>query len=157
VLILWSFPESNGMLSWRGAGGSGNVGRLRILLLLDDVRIAQRASSDSLLDQQLMQLSQRRYGYARRAKRHTGTDGRIEHPCGDDDDHARRRFDVNDIAAGAPLRVVASKPPPVKCMPAVTNFNFLPDMGRMTARLLSAASRGCSPGLIVAASAPPSC
>ncbi|WP_292589544.1 hypothetical protein [Mesorhizobium sp.] len=114
------------------------------MLLLDDVWIAQRASSDSLLDEQLMQLSERHRGYARRAKRHSGTDGRIEHPSGHDDDHAGRHFNVNDLAAGAPLCVQAANPPPTKCVPAVTNFNFLPDMGRMTARLRSAGAIGFS-------------
>jgi hypothetical protein len=48
------------MLSWRGAAGRGRIGRLLISLLLDDPRIAQGASSETTLDQQLMQLSQRR-------------------------------------------------------------------------------------------------
>ncbi|RWL87115.1 MAG: hypothetical protein EOR68_33515 [Mesorhizobium sp.] len=91
-----------------------------------------------------MQLSERHRGYARRAKRHSGTDGRIEHPSGHDDDHAGRHFNVNDLAAGAPLCVQAANPPPTKCVPAVTNFNFLPDMGRMTARLRSAGAIGFS-------------
>jgi len=42
---------------------------------------------------------------------------------------------VDELAAGAPLRVLAAKTPPMKRVPSVTNFNFLPDMGRMTARL----------------------
>ena len=81
-----------------------------------------------------MQLSQRRQGHARRAKGHPGAGGRIERPRGHDDDHAGRRFDVNDLAAGAPLGVLAAQAPPIECVPAVTHFGFLPDMGRMTAR-----------------------
>jgi hypothetical protein len=46
------------MLSWRGAAGSSaGVGRLLILLLLDDDRIVPGASSETALDQQLMQLN----------------------------------------------------------------------------------------------------
>jgi hypothetical protein len=103
------------------------------LLLLDDGRIVQRASSETTLDQQLMQLSQRRYGHPRRAKRHSGARSRVEHPRSHDNDHAGRRFDVNDLAAGAPLRILAANAPAIECVPAVTNFNFLSDMGRMTA------------------------
>ena len=80
-LIPRSLPESNGMLSWRGAAdGSGGVGRLLILLLLDDGRIVQGASSETTLDQQVMQLIQRRYRHARRAERHSGAGGGIQHP-----------------------------------------------------------------------------
>jgi hypothetical protein len=141
------------MLSWRGAAGRGRIGRLLISLLLDAGRIAQGASSETTLDQQLMQLSQRRQGHARRAKGHPGAGGRIEHPRGHDDDHAGRRFDVNDLAAGAPLGVLAAQAPPIECVPAVTNFDFLPDMGRMTARLLSGENRGCSAARIAAGTA----
>ena len=42
-------------------------------------------------------------------------------------------------------------------MPAISDHNILPDMGRMTARLRSAASRGCSPAPIAVASGPRSC
>jgi hypothetical protein len=127
------------------------------LLLLDDGRIVQGASPETTLDQQLMQLSQRRYGHPRSAKRHSGAGGRIEHPRGHDDDHAGRHFNVNDLAASAALRILAANTPLKECVPAVTNLNFLPDMGRMTARLLSAESLGCSPDPIAAANAPRSC
>jgi hypothetical protein len=50
------------MLSWREAGdGSVDVGRFFILLLLDDVRIIPGASPESALDQQVMQVNQRRH------------------------------------------------------------------------------------------------
>jgi hypothetical protein len=43
------------MLSWRGAAdGSAGVGRRLIMFLLDDGRIAQGASSETALDQQVM-------------------------------------------------------------------------------------------------------
>jgi len=59
-----------------------------------------------VLDQQLMQFTQRRYRHARRAERHSGTGGRIEHPGCHHDDHAGGHFDVNDLAASAPHDVV---------------------------------------------------
>jgi transposase len=58
-----------------------------------------------------MQLSQRRQGHARRAKGHPGAGGRIEHPRGHDDDHAGRRFDVNDLAASGLTETLGSHPP----------------------------------------------
>jgi hypothetical protein len=103
------------------------------LLLLDDGGIVREASPETALDQKPMQFSQCRYGNLRRAKRHSGAGGRIEHPCRHDDDHAGRRFDVNNLAAGAPFRILAANAPAIERMPAITNFNFLPDMGRMTA------------------------
>ena len=101
-----------------------------------------------------MQFIQRRYRDPRCAECHSGAGGGIEHPCRHHDDHAGRHFDVNDLAAGAPLNILASNPPPIEGVPPVTNFNFLPDMGRMTARLPSGAGHGCSPAPIAVASAP---
>ena len=39
------------------------------------------------------------------------------------------------IAAGAPLNILASNAEAHRGMPAITDLNFLPDMGRMTGRL----------------------
>ena len=93
-----------------------------------------------------MQLDQRRYRHARRAERHPGAGGRIEHPCRHDDDHAGRHLDVNDITAGPPLGILAPNAAPIERVPAVMDFDFLPDMGRMTARLPSAARTGLFAG-----------
>ena len=128
--------------------------RFLMLLLLDDGRIVPGASSETALDQQLMQLSQRRYRDARCAERHPGAGGGIEHPCRHHDDHAGRHLDVNDLTAGAPLDILATNAPPIERVPAVMNLDFLPDMGRMTGRLPSGAKHGCSPAPIAAASAP---
>jgi hypothetical protein len=51
---------------------------------------------------------------------------------------------MNDIAAGAPLDILAAKATPIECMPAVMDLDLLPDMGRMTGRLRSAESHGYS-------------
>ena len=145
-LIPRSLPESNGMLNWRGAAnGSAGVDRRLISLLLDDGRFVQAASSETALDQQVMQLDQARYRHPRRPEPHPSAGGWIQHPCRHHDDHAGRHLDVNDITAGPPLGILAPHTAPIECVPAVTNFDFLPDMGRMTARLLSGAGIGCSP------------
>jgi hypothetical protein len=122
------------MLSWRGAvaGGAG-AGRFLMLLLLDDVRIAPGASSETAFDQQMMKVEQRRYRHAWRADyRHAGADDRIQHPRGDRRDHARHWLDVNDPTGRALLNVMPSDTEPVQRVPAVMDLNFLPDMGRMT-------------------------
>jgi hypothetical protein len=100
-----------------------------------------------------MQFSQGRDRHPRRSQLHPGTSGGIEHPCRNDHDVARRHLDMNNLAAGAPLDVLASNSPPIQRMPAVMNLNLLPDMGRMTVRLPWAENHGCSPVPIVADSA----
>ena len=39
---------------------------------------------------------------------------------------------MNDIAAGAPLDILAAEAATIECVPAVMDLNLLPDMGRMT-------------------------
>jgi hypothetical protein len=46
---------------------------------------------------------------------------------------------MNDIAAGAPLDILAPKAAPIECVPAIMDLRLPPDMGRMTGRLPSAA------------------
>ncbi|MGO9419057.1 hypothetical protein [Roseiarcus sp.] len=115
------------------------------MLLLDDGGIARGVSSETALDQQVMKVSQRRYAQARRAERHYGARRRIEYPRRHHHDHAGRHLDVDELTAGAPLRVLAANTPPMKRVPSVTNFDFLPDMGRMTAQWPSGAGTGPSP------------
>jgi hypothetical protein len=64
---------------------------------------------------------------------------------------------MNDIAAGAPLDILAAKAATIECVPAVMDLNLLPDMGRMTGRLPSAENHGCSPVPTAADSAPRRC
>lgn len=94
-LILRSLAESNGMPGWRGArGGRAGAGRLLILPLPDDDRIVPEASSDTLFNQQVMQLNQCRHRHARRAHLHPAAGNRIQHPCRGHDGHARRCLEV---------------------------------------------------------------
>jgi hypothetical protein len=64
---------------------------------------------------------------------HCRADACIEHPL------RQRRYDtrfdlhVDDAAGSALFAVVSPYGPPMEGMPAVVNFNFTPDMGRMTA------------------------
>ncbi|HSS94254.1 MAG TPA: hypothetical protein VLR46_09725, partial [Candidatus Dormibacteraeota bacterium] len=42
---------------------------------------------------------------------------------------------MNDIAAGAPLDILAPEAAPIECVPAIMDLDLEPDMGRMTGRL----------------------
>jgi hypothetical protein len=119
------------MLSWRGVvdGGAG-LGGFAMMLLPGDVRTAPGASPGTTLDQQTVQISQRRH--ARRAELHPGAGDRVEHPRRHDRDHAGRHLDVHEATGGTILAVVPPDAPPVQRMPAVVDHDLLPDMGRMT-------------------------
>ena len=65
----------------------------------------------------------------------------VEHPGSDNDHDARANLDVDYFAVGALLAEFAPNAPPVQRMPAIEDFNFLTDMGRMTRRLRGAARR----------------
>ncbi len=89
-----------------------------------------------------MQLVERIQRDARRTQFHGRAVRWAEHPCGNDDDDSRTDFYVNDLAVGALLAVVPPDATPIEWMPAIEDFNFLPDMGRMTRRLSLAATTG---------------
>ena len=86
-----------------------------------------------MLHKQLMQFSQGRDRHPRCSQRHAGTSGGIEHPCRYDQHVAGRHLDMDNLTAGAPLDILTSNPASIQRVPAVTDLNFLPDMGRMTA------------------------
>ena len=121
------------MLSWRGVmDGSADLGGFAMMLLLGDVRTAPGASSETTLDQQMVQVSQRRHRHTRRAELHPGAGDRVEHPRRDDRDHPGCHLDVHEATGETILAVVPPDAPPVQRMPAVVNHDLLPDMGRMT-------------------------
>ena len=68
-----------------------------------------------------------------RSKLHARANACLQHPRREDRDDAGLNLDMHDAAAGTLLAVVDSYAAPVKWMPRIVNFNFLPDMGRMTA------------------------
>ncbi len=121
------------MLSWRGVvdGGAG-LGGFAMMLLLDDVRTAPGASPGTTLDQQTVQVSERRHRDTRRAELHPDAGDRVEHPRRHDCDHARRHLDVHEATGATILAVLPPDGPPVQRMPAVVDDDLLPDMGRMT-------------------------
>ena len=86
----------------------------------------------------------RRAGYT---QFHACAGGSVEHPRRHDQDYARCNFDVNNITCRSLFTVLPSKTATIERMPAVEDFDFLPDMGRMTPRLLWEERPGSSPGV----------
>ena len=80
-----------------------------------------------------MQFSQGRDRHPRHPQLHPGASGAIEHPCRYHQDIAGRHLNMNNFTGRAPLDILSPNPAPVQRVPAVTDLNFLPDMGRMTA------------------------
>jgi hypothetical protein len=56
----------------------------------------------------------------------------VEHPGGDHDHDAWFNLDVDYLAVGALLAIFAPDATSIQRMPAIEDFDFLPDMGRMT-------------------------
>ena len=87
-------------------------------------------------NQQLMHRLQGRWRHLRRSDLQAGAKDRIELPCRHHRDDTRLKLDMRDLAGRAPLDQNPPRAPPVKRMPAIVDDDSLPDMGRMTARLL---------------------
>jgi hypothetical protein len=119
------------MLSWRGgAAGVGGLGR-DILLLPGDGEITRGASSLAAPRQQVMKIRERSRRRSWRTEFHPRAGHGIQHPRGQDDDHAGPRLDMDETSGLAILAVMPTQAPAAKRMPAVMNHDFLHDMGRM--------------------------
>jgi hypothetical protein len=70
---------------------------------------------------------------SRRPKCHAGADAGVEHPVRQYCYNTSLDLNMNNAPAGALLAVMRSYTSGVERMPAVVNFNFPSDMGRMTA------------------------
>jgi hypothetical protein len=102
------------------------------MALLAGVGNTRGASSKSVLGQQQMQVCQRVHRCSRGAQVHACACSGVEHPGGDHDHDAWCDLDMNDLAVGALLAVLAPHATSIQRVPAVEDLNFLPDMGRMT-------------------------
>ncbi|MDR0810418.1 MAG: hypothetical protein LBE86_15040 [Gemmobacter sp.] len=106
---------------------------------------------------QFTQLEQRRQIDPRRTYRHGDANHRIDHPSGDLHDNACRTRNLEKLASGAPLDAPYANLMAEIGMPAVMNFQFTSDMGRMNGRWPSAEKPGSSPDPRQAETALPSC
>ncbi|MBU1358901.1 MAG: hypothetical protein KKC79_02815 [Gammaproteobacteria bacterium] len=124
------------------------------MALLVGVMNTRAASPKSLPQEEHVQLVKRIQRDTRRTEFHGRADRGAEHPRGNDDDDPRTDFYVNDLAVGALLAVLPPDATPIKGMPAIEDFNFLPDMGRMTGRLPLAGTTTFSWGRMLAVRGP---
>jgi hypothetical protein len=104
-----------------------------ILLLLGGGDITTEASPKSARLEQFMQVNQCIRRDAWRPDLHHRADPGVEHPLGKYGYDARFDLNVDNASAGALLTVVGSNAPSEKRVPRIVNYNFSPDMGRMTA------------------------
>ncbi len=102
------------------------------MLLLDDGGIVLGASSETVLAQKVMQLSQCRHRHTRRAEPHRGAGDGIQDPSRGDDDHPWRRLQMDNSTGITVLDALAPNALPEKGVPAIVDLDLLPDMGRMT-------------------------
>jgi hypothetical protein len=79
-----------------------------------------------------VQLGQSIHGCSRVAQFHASTGCGVQHPGSDHDHDAWFDLDVNYLAVGTLLAVLAPDATSIQRVPAVEDLNFLPDMGRMT-------------------------
>jgi hypothetical protein len=82
-----------------------------------------------------MQFDERVYRYPAQANLHACARDRIEHPRRHDRDDAGLRFDLHEPPGATLLDAAEANATPVEGMPAIMDYDFLPDMGRMTRRL----------------------
>ena len=101
-----------------------------------------------------MQIDEGAYRRARRTQFQACTRSSVEHPRRHHQDYPRSDLDVNNITCRSLFAVLPSKTTPIERMPAVEDFDFLPDMGRMTPRLPWAGGTGCSLGACAPVNAP---
>ena len=102
------------------------------MALLVGVGNTRAASPKSSLQQQQVQLGQRIYRCSGISQLHARASRGVQHPGGNHNHDAWLDLDVHDLAVGTLLAVFAPDATPKQRVPAIEDFNILPDMGRMT-------------------------
>jgi hypothetical protein len=125
--------------------------------LPNDSAIAQGVCGAGGAHQQLLQINQCRQIDLRGTHGHPGAHRRIEHPISHGDDDTGRPLNLQEPPRRSLLHSPDADHAAEIRMPAVTNFQFLGDMGRMNGCWLSEENRGYSAARTAVASAPPSC
>jgi hypothetical protein len=94
------------------------------MALLAGVANTRAASPKSSLQQQQVQLGKRFQRCSRSAQFHASAGGGVQHPGSNHDHDARFNLDVNDLAAGALLAVLAPNATSIQRVPAIEDFDF---------------------------------
>ena len=80
-----------------------------------------------------MQISQTIHGDPGHSRLHTRAYARVKHPLRQYRYNAGPSFDVHDPATGTLLAIMSPRTAAVIRMPGIAIFDFMSDMGRMTA------------------------
>jgi hypothetical protein len=83
-----------------------------------------------------MQCDERVHRYPADADLHACARDRIEDPRRHNRDDAGLRFDLHEPPGDTLLTAAEANATPIEGMPAIMDHDFLPEMGRMTRRLL---------------------
>src|SRR3954452_20107324 len=94
-----------------------------------------------------MQFDERVHRYSADADLHACAHDRIEHPRRYNRDDAGLRFDLHEPPGETLLAAAEANATPKEGMPAIMDHDFLPEMGRMTRRLLSPGKMLSSPAV----------
>ena len=114
-----------------------------IALLLNDSGIVRGVITQTAFNQQVMQFTQSRNGNSWLAKLHTHACHRIQHPSGNHRDWARTVVHMDNTSTTALFAISIANLTPVERMPAIVNFEFCTDMGRMSVESPSAVRTTC--------------
>jgi hypothetical protein len=93
-----------------------------IALLLNEIGIARGVSSQTALNQPMMQFSQSGHRDSRLTKLHANASYWIQHPCGDHRDHARAVVHMDNTPWATSFAISIANLPPVKRVPRIMNL-----------------------------------
>ena len=125
-----------------------------MMILLRDIAV-RREEPRFAGRQQAAQVAQRRKRDLREADLDRAAVDRIELPGRNHCDDAGLKLELSDRSGCAPLNQNTTRAPAAQRMPAILDNGILPDMGRMTARLLLAEKIGYLQAATPEASGPP--
>ena len=93
-----------------------------ITLLLNESGIVRGVSSQTALNQSMMQFSQSGHRDSRLTKLHAHANYWIQHPCGDHRDHARAIVHVDNTPWAALFAISIENLPPIERVPTIVNL-----------------------------------
>jgi hypothetical protein len=104
---------------------------LFIALLLNDNGIVGGALIPTKINQEPVQVGERRQIHTRSAHSHVGAGHWVEHPCSHRNNHTGRALNLHKPASRPFLNAANADFAAKIRMPPVVDFHILPDMGRM--------------------------
>jgi len=93
-----------------------------IALLLNESGIVRGVSAQTAFNQQMMQFSQSGHRDPRLTKLHAHANYWIQHPCGDNRDHARAVVHMDNTRRAALFAISIANFPPKERVPTIVNL-----------------------------------